>query len=196
INGIDVNGDEADGEITWNWAHDWGYYPAVDSDQYDFTSTVMHELLHSFGWLTYIEQPPNTTRVAWLYFDEHVTTQEQASPINAETFLWDGDYNPYLTGYGGGMYFSGPHAMAAFGGRPVPLWTPAEWGQSSSVMHLDDDVFSGPNHVMMDHAALGLGPDNITLSPVEVGILKDIGYTVVTAPWFAYPRYPSGPSEA
>lgn len=192
MNGIDVNGDEADGFITWNWANNWGYYPAVGSDDYDFTSTVMHELLHSFGWLSHIE-PSDTTTVAWSTFDQFVTTRDGVSPINAETYLWDADYDPYLTGYGGGMFFTGANAVAAYGGRPVPLWTPAVWSEGSSVMHLDDNVFSGPNHAMMDHAALGLGADNITLSPVELGILEDLGYTVVPNPWFAYPVYPAPP---
>ena len=71
--------------------------------------------------------------------------------------------------------------------RPVPLYSPAVWSGGSSISHLDDGVFSGPNHAMMDHAAAGMGPDDIVLSAVELGVLMDLGYTVVPAPWFAYP---------
>ena len=187
INGLDTNGEAADGDISWNWAYNWGYYPSVGDDQYDFTSTVMHELLHSFGWIAGIARPGGNDGDAWYTYAQFVTTKDGDSPINPETFAWNSDYDPYLTGYGGGMYFTGANALAAFGGRPVPLYTPAVWSGGSSISHLDDDTFAGPNHVMMDHAAASMGRDNIALSPVELGILKDLGYTVVPSPWFAYP---------
>ncbi|WP_395309176.1 Ig-like domain-containing protein [Mycobacterium sp. AMU20-3851] len=187
IDGVDANGDETDGEIDWNWAWDWGFYPSVGSDDYDFTSTVMHELLHSFGWTSGFRNPGNTEQTAWSIYASFVTTRQEDSPIDDETYHWDPTYDRYLTGFDGGMFFSGANAMAAYGGRPVPLYTPAVWEGGSSISHLDDNVFSGPNHVMMDHAAAGMGPDNIALSPVELGILMDLGYTVVPAPWFAYP---------
>jgi hypothetical protein len=193
INGVDANGEEADGEIDWNWAYDWGYYPEVGSDQYDFTSTAMHELLHSFGWLAGFSSPANTERDHWYTYSQFVTTKEGDSPINDETYLWNSDFDPYLTGYGGGMFFSGADAMAAYGGRPVPLWTPTEWSGGSSISHLDDDTFSGPNHLMMDSAAASMGRDNIALSAIELGVLMDLGYTVAPAPWFAYPPVATDP---
>lgn len=187
LSGVDTNGAQADGAIDWNWAYDWGFYPAVGGDQYDFTSTVMHELLHSFGFIAGFDYPGDTEDTAWYSYAQFVTTREQDSPINSATYLWNSEYDPYLVGYDGGMFFSGVNAMSAYGGRPVPLYTPTTWSGGSSISHLDDDVFSGPNHVMMDHAAAGMGPDNIALSPVELGILMDLGYTVAPAPWFAYP---------
>lgn len=194
LTGIDANGEAADGEIDWNWAYNWGFYPTVPADSYDFTSTVMHELLHSFGWNIKITNPIETNRTAWFLYDQLVTTRQGVSPINAETHLWDSAYDPYLTGFDGGMFFFGAHAMAAYGGRPVPLYTPTRWAEGSSIGHLDDNTFSGPNHMMMDHAALGMGPDNIALSPVELGVLMDLGFTVVTNPWFTYPQPPHRPS--
>lgn len=187
LNGVDANGATADGDINWNWAYDWGFYPSVGSDQYDFTSTAMHELLHSFGWLADFESPGDTENTNWYTYSQFVTTKDGDSPLDPQTYLWNSDYNPYLTGYGGGMFFSGANAMAAYGGRRVPLWTPTEWSSGSSISHLDDDTFSGPNHAMMDSSAAGMGRDNIALNPIELGILMDLGYTVVPAPWFTYP---------
>ena len=192
--GIDTNGAAADGEINWNWAYDWGLYPSVKPTEYDFTSTVMHELLHSFGWLNYISRPPDLRQDIWFTYDQFVTTKNGDSPINPDTFKWDPAYNDYLTGYDGGLYLTGENAVAGFGGRPVPLYTPEEWSDGSSVGHLRDDVFSGPNHAMMDHAAAGMGPDDITLNPAEVGVLMDLGYIVVANPWFAYPMLRKDPN--
>lgn len=192
--GVDTNGAAADGEINWNWAYDWGLYPSVKPTEYDFTSTVMHELLHSFGWLNYISRPPDLRQDIWFTYDQFVTTKNGDSPINRDTFKWDPAYNDYLTGYDGGLYLTGENAVAGFGGRPVPLYTPEEWSDGSSVGHLRDDVFSGPNHAMMDHAAAGMGPDDITLNPAEVGVLMDLGYIVVANPWFAYPMLPKDPN--
>ena len=36
-------------------------------------------------------------------------------------------------------------------------------------------------------SSIGFGPGKIVLSPVELGVLMDLGYTVVPSPWFAYP---------
>ncbi|MDY6999676.1 MAG: hypothetical protein SW019_24045, partial [Actinomycetota bacterium] len=130
----------------------------------------------------------------WFVYSRFVTTVDGDSPIDRETYQWNSDYDPYLVGYGGGMFFNGTHAKAAYGGRPVPLYTPAVWEGGSSISHLDDTTFAGANHAMMDAFSAGYGPDNITLSPVELGILMDIGYTVVPFPWFAYPPA-AGPPE-
>ena len=206
LTGVDANGAEADGDINWNWLGDgpqpnnWGFYPTVEYDQFDATATIMHELVHSFGWESVISVSPVprcelacTTNRNWSLYDKFVTTFDGNSPIDADTYLWNSAYDPYLVGYGGGMFFTGANAMAAYAGRPVPLWTPNNWMQGSSIAHLDDGVFSGSNHAMMDAVAttisssIGFGPGKIVLSPVELGVLMDLGYTVVPSPWFAYP---------
>ncbi|MCV7424853.1 hypothetical protein H7K45_30365 [Mycobacterium yunnanensis] len=63
-------------------------------------------------------------------------------------------------------------------GGLVPLYTPGPWQQGSSMSHLDDDTFIGADQQMMNaRTDSGLGVR--VLSPIELGILKDIGYTVV-----------------
>ena len=206
LTGVDANGEEADGDINWNWLGDgpkpnnWGFYPTVEYDQFDATATLMHELVHSFGWAPVISgatvprcELACTTNRNWSLYDKFVTTFDGDSPIDPDTYLWNSAYDPYLVGYGGGMFFTGANAMAAYAGRPVPLWTPNNWMQGSSTAHLDDGIFSGSNHAMMDAVAttisssIGFGPGKIVLSPVELGVLMDLGYTVVPSPWFAYP---------
>ena len=215
LTGVDANGEEADGRINWNWHYNWGFYPTVEYDQYDVTTVIMHELLHSFGFESAAVRGPSpggdlgdtdrevqgleklledagiklsalASNTNWSIYDKFTTTIDGNSPIDPGTYLWNSAYDPYLVGYGGGMFFTGANAMAAYAGRPVPLYTPNTWEPGSSILHLDDGIFSGPNRALMDHAQ-PKGPVDIVLKPVELGVLMDLGYTVVPSPWFAYP---------
>jgi hypothetical protein len=183
ITGEDANGPEADGEIDVNWDTDWALGDTVapddeDSDtegQYDFKATIMHELVHTLGFDTNVQgpgAPPVTNRPI---FDEFIVTADGAKPIN-DDYTWNTAYDANLTGGNGGLYFGGPNAVAADDGEPVPLLTDKEWSVSS-VTHLDTSTYTGDNKKMMnpgDDPGLGVR----VLSPIELGILEDIGYTV------------------
>ncbi len=82
------------------------------------------------------------------------------------------------TGPINGLLFNGPNAVTANGGQIVSLYSPTTWNDGSSGSHLDTDFFTGANFQMMNHAAsVSEGLDIRTLSAIEIGILKDIGYT-------------------
>ena len=50
----------------------------------------------------------------------------------------------------------------------------------SSMSHLNDDYYTGANEKLMNASSdTGLGVR--TLSPIEIGIMKDLGYTMVSA---------------
>ena len=87
-------------------------------------------------------------------------------------------YNPNLTGGNGGLYFNGENAVAAYGGL-VPLYTPSPWESGSSVSHLDGSAFTGSNRQLMNPST-GSGLGIRTLSPIELGMLEDMGYSVVS----------------
>lgn len=173
--GTDANGSAADGEITFNFGNPWAFGTSVGRNQYDFTSTAMHELLHTFGFLSYTEDPGGNTGRSWTTFDQFLVTADGSRVIN-NNYRWNSAYNINLTGGGGGLYFGGPNAVAVYGG-PVPLYTPWPWEWGSSVTHLDDDSFTGADAMLMN-AVTDTGPGVRVLSPVELAILKDLGYTV------------------
>ncbi|OBK78494.1 hypothetical protein A5651_02825 [Mycobacterium sp. 1274761.0] len=78
---------------------------------------------------------------------------------------------------GGGLYFNGTNVQKAYDNHAVPLYSPTKWEGGSSVSDLDDNVFTGANKKLMvsaDGKGLGLR----TLSPLEIAILKDLGYTM------------------
>ena len=176
LTGVDANGSKADGTITVNFGNPWAYGDSVTIDQYDFKSTMMHELLHAYGFLAYVDRAGYNTGTIWTIFDKFIATSSGAKVINSSTFKFLTSYNANLTGGGGGLFFVGPNAVKAYGG-PVPLYVPSPWEDGSSVSHLDDNSFTGAKMQMMN-AMTDTGLGIRTLSAVELGVLKDIGYTV------------------
>lgn len=176
LTGIDANGAEADGEIEWNFGTAWALGDTVGPGEFDFQSTAMHELLHSFGFLSYTEAPGDNERVAWATFDRFVVTRQRERPITRD-HEWDTDFDPYLIGHDGGLFFAGRHATEAYGGDLVPLYSPDPYEEGSSGSHLDDVTFAGANQMLMN-AMTDRGLGVRVLSPIEIGILRDLGYRV------------------
>jgi hypothetical protein len=175
LTGIDANGDDADGEIEWNFGTAWGLGDTVAPDEYDFVSTAMHELMHSFGFIENFSAPGQSTGTTWFAYAGFVVTRDRDRPIGPD-LRWDPDFDPYLDGHDGGLYFDGAHAVAAYGGL-VPLYMPNPWNSGSSTSHLDDTTFTGDDQKLMN-ARTGSGPGVRVLSPIEIGILRDLGYRV------------------
>lgn len=179
LTGTDANGDTADGAIVWNFAYNWGAGDVIGANQYDLESTAMHELVHAMGFLSYLGEPGDNNYTAWPVFSSLIVTSTRKRTINS-VGRWDTQYDPNLLGHNGGLYLGGTHAVDAYGG-PVPLYTPDPWEEGSSTNHLDDNVFTGPNAQLMN-AKAGKGPGIRTLSDIEVGILRDLGYFAVLLP--------------
>lgn len=180
LTGVDANGAAADGTIDWNFGQPWAYGSSVSYSQYDFTSTAMHELMHTLGFLSNVDEPGwNSQNENWLTFDKYMVTADGTAVIGSN-YRWNPSYNTNLTGGNGGLYFGGPTAVSIYGG-PVPLYTPNPWEPGSSVSHLDDDTFTGRNSQLMN-AISDTGNGIRVLSPIELAILQDIGYTVNSNP--------------
>ena len=178
LGGQDANGSQYDGSIDANFGQPWAFGNTVGSSQYDFVSTMMHEMLHAYGFLSYLDQAGYNTGRQWPVFDNAVSDQNGTLVING-SYRFNTAFNPNLTGGNGGLYFSGAHAVAAYGGL-VPLYTPNPWEAGSSLSHLDDNTFTGANAQLMN-AYADSGPGIRVLSPVEKGILQDLGYTLSPA---------------
>lgn len=179
LTGVDSNGSAADGTITWNFGYPWGLGNSVSSSQYDFESTAMHELLHTFGFISVVDSAGKNTGSNYTTFDSFITTSTGTSVWNGTTF--NTAYNTNLTGGNGGLYFGGTNAVAAYG-TGVPLFTPNPWESGSSISHLDDKTFNGSaGHAeQLMNAASDTGMGVRTLSAAEIGIMKDLGYTMVS----------------
>lgn len=177
VEGVDANGAAADGVINWNFAYPWALGAPVGPNDLDFRTVAVHELMHSFGFLSRIDPDGNDHRF-WSVFDGHVVAPDGTKVISSD-FTWNTAYDGNLNGHNGGLYFAGPSAVAAFGGL-VPLYTSDPWS-ASSVVHLDESVSTGGQVVLM-LPWLQYGPGVRVLSAVELAILKDLGYTVLLEP--------------
>lgn len=184
LTGADLNGSAADGQISWNFAYPWAYGAGVRNNQYDFIATAIHELLHTFGFLSGIGDPSTVSSDRnYTTYDSFITNSAGTKVIGSN-YVWNTAYTANLTGSNGGLYFSGPNAVAAYGGL-VPIYTPSTWSSGSSISHLSDTNPNADDQVMNPYAYYGVGAR--VLSPVEVGILKDLGYTVnPQAPLYAF----------
>lgn len=182
LTGIDSNGSDADGEINWNFAQNWATGDSVAYGQYDLESVALHELTHTLGFLSYVDAPGTNTGRSWTVFDSFLVNADGTKVIGND-YAWNAAYTANLTGGNGGLYFGGADAIAAYGNRRVPVYTPGAWTPGSSISHLNDRVF-GVNRTLMT-AQVGSGQGIRVLSPIELGILADLGYTVA-------PEQPSG----
>ncbi|MGY4709578.1 Ig-like domain-containing protein [Mycolicibacterium sp. CBM1] len=179
LTGVDANGSAPDGVISCNFGNIWAYGDSVHRGQYDFQSTAMHELLHTFGFLSFVDSPGNNTDLNWTTFDHYIVTSAGTNVIG-DNYRWNTAYNANLTGGNGGLYFGGPNAVAVYGGY-VPLYTPNPWDDGSSVSHMDDKTFTGANQQLMN-AVSASGKGVRKLSPIEIAIMKDLGYRMASDP--------------
>jgi hypothetical protein len=179
LTGVDSNGSAADGEINWNFAQNWATGNSVAYGQYDLESVAMHELTHTLGFLSYTDQPGSNTGTTWTVFDSFLVNADGTKVIGSD-YIWRNAYTPNLTGGNRGLYFGGTDAAAAFGGL-VPLYTPGSWESGSSISHLNDRTFTGANRTLMN-AQVFSDQGIRVLSPVELAILADLGYTIAPQP--------------
>ncbi|PRC50630.1 hypothetical protein C6A85_68400, partial [Mycobacterium sp. ITM-2017-0098] len=93
--------------------------------------------MHAFGFLSSLEGPEGESVGAnRTVFDRNIVTVRGTRPFFLADQLGVVERGPL--GEDGALYFGGRHAVEAYGGYLVPLFTPAEWSQGSSMSHLDD----------------------------------------------------------
>lgn len=175
-----------DGNVYVNFNNNWGYEGVVGAGQFDYESVMMHELMHAYGFLSDVREAGGNggANQPWSMFDKFLTNSSGTPAIDPTTYQWNTAFDPNLTGGNGGLYFYGTNEALAFNGQPVPLYTPAEFDESSSISHLNDTYFnnntdpSNPRYIQLMNAKdePGIKAPNY-LSSIEIGILKDIGYT-------------------
>lgn len=181
LTGEDLNGPDFDGRINWNWypsRSTWSIQQDQPAGTVDALSTAMHELMHTFGFTSVIGAPgQNAARRYWSPFAQFVGASDGERAITPD-FRWntDRDFDAIAGGEDGGLFFFGPHAVAAYG-APVPIFSSSPFISAS---HFADGFFVGANaNLMNTYQRVGDGVR--TLSVLDVAVLADLGYTVVGA---------------
>jgi len=189
INNNNVASENANGYINWNFAYDWGLGDTVGATQYDFKSTAIHELLHTFGFTSFVGiggtgldgMAPGTPDT-WATYDNFLTDSAGNRLISTSGVFDSAEVVALTAGTTNstGVLFSGAYAKAANNGASIPIYSPSIWSDGSSIAHLDDNSLVTSTSIMNANAH-NLGLDTRTLGALELGILKDIGYTNVSA---------------
>lgn len=193
IDGVDLNGSSLDGEIVVNWAVNWFTGPdPTDAapNQEDFFGTMFHEILHTFGFGTDITLAgedgygtPVGQAGVWTQYDRFLSDFFGSPIINPNSFAVDlNRWNLVKLGGGSpdrGLFFNGPNARAANNGQPVGLFSPKKFLEGSSWSHVDDEN-SQFDAALMRSAGLTNVTAPRTLTEVEKGIFRDLGYSFTT----------------
>jgi hypothetical protein len=182
--GVDLDGDRPDGAVTINFGQPWNFdlNNPTPADQYDFYTTIYHEFTHALGFNSSIKESgaPLFGAGSWDTFDSFITDKHGNKIIDPTTFAlnqsaWDtGKVGDWGGGGTEGLFFDGPHAVAANGNHFVTLYTPNEWNEGGSVSHLDPRM-AGMGETMMGPFS-DTGPRTHDYSAVEVSIMTDLGY--------------------
>jgi len=161
-------------DFGWNWNTGSGTPSPL---QVDLLSVMIHELTHGLGILSLSNewgQDPWIPGV-FTHWDKFLETGNGNDLWDDVTALFVGQ-SSWLTGQDDGVVFVGPNAVAAFG-EPAPIYAPWPWQEGSSMSHFDLGITGGA--VMEPSIASGVMKREYTL--VEVGALRDIGYTSAPA---------------
>ncbi|MFT5193749.1 MAG: hypothetical protein ACI9EW_002721 [Cellvibrionaceae bacterium] len=154
------------------------------SNQYDFTTTILHEIGHGLGFSGSMRLDTKTnTTIFWglsgypLTYDQFTENELNQSLINTVIFP---NNSAALTSQltGGNVFFDGPEASAANGGSPVKLYSPGTWRSGSSYSHLDE-IFNGTNEALMTYS-LSPGEVQHNPGPIIKGLLNDLGWNVTS----------------
>lgn len=190
LTGTDTNGATADGSVEVNWGKDWGLSAdptQIDVNDFDFSSTIYHELLHAIGFSSTLTEDGRDLRDndtsgggtgAWGYFDQFLVDVSSDPVVTAGFSLDAAVYDAGKVGGASpaaGLFFNGTNARNANGGLPVGLYTPTSFEEGSSVSHLDDENSALDGLVML--SATDSGPGARNLSTLERAILTDLGYS-------------------
>lgn len=189
IVGENLNEDDADIVIQVNSRARWyfGTDGRVPANRVDLVSVAMHELGHGLGFLSSADTVNMVEGelgfggipiIYDLFLTDGSTNSELATPANLIA-----SSRQLLAAFSNNqLFFDGPAATAANGGRRPRLYAPAEFNNGSSVSHLDENAFpSGSINALMS-PRLAWREAIHEPGPVALGIMRDMGWLVTSEP--------------
>ncbi len=175
--GVDPFATLPDARITFDFGYAWNSTTgAPAANEYDLMSVALHELSHAIGFLSFVNadgtglnEDPNGD--VYSVYDSFLELGDGTPLFGADgTFL--GSAADLVSN---NVFFGGANATAANGGNPVQVYAPANFAPGSSIAH------NGQAGTLM-YYAIGSGQERRSYSDVELGILQDIGWTIVPEP--------------
>ena len=155
----------------------WGYGTgAPGASNFSWQTVVLHEVVHSMGFYDGIAN--NTGALAnagYTIFDSF--TVRNTGNVQFTSYTTDAQRLTAITS--NDLYWDGANGKAANGGARVQLYTPATFEDGSTYSHID------PSQTSIGGALFPALPANTFFAgptAVELGIMKDIGWSVVAVP--------------
>lgn len=174
--GVDPAGGIEDGSAVFNFGRNWNSgLGAPASNQFDLFSVALHEFTHALGFLSLVS-PSGTSEISmgdpgvYSVFDSFLTLGPGGMSLFAAGGDFVGTMNDLISD---NVFFDGPNARAANGGNPVKVYAPTTFQEGSSISHIELT-----DAVMQFSIAPGVTQREFTAQ--ELGILADLGYSVIT----------------
>ncbi len=187
--GVDPYGSMPDIHVVVHFG--WPWYQGTgtpSSSQIDLKSVLLHEVTHGLG-ICSLTNANGTSAIfsgAYAKWDDLLETGNGKDLFggNPPAFL---GFASDLTGGDNGVRFKGANAMSVYGSKP-PIYAPSPWQGGSSIAHWNSGTTGNP--VM--EPSIGNGEVVRAYPPFEIGAMKDIGYSVVSAAVFGFAQTPTG----
>jgi hypothetical protein len=192
----DLNGPDVP-EIGASFSADYTWYYGIDGqvpvDQYDFVTTVLHEIGHGLGFLGSANWDDGTPAIVDGQIVNECNGSRGVGCLGSPPRAYDRfvEYGPKLVGGfdnpslalgnaltsgGTGLLFNGPGANGGTQYAAV-LYAPSSWKSGSSYSHLNDDTYDETTNALMTHA-LSKREAVHHPGPIALGILADQGWSV------------------
>ena len=179
----DQNGGDVEITASANTTVDWDFCTVgcvVDANQFDFVSTMVHEVLHGLGFFTSFD-PSRDDAALGTYTEPPAIMDEYIVRVSDGVKLIDLPNNSAqlmaaFTQGSGSIAFNGPNTVAINGNSTPFIYTPITYEQGSSMSHWDDAHPTSAGRMM--NAATDAGPSSRVVHAITLMALKDIGWSV------------------
>ena len=180
--GYDLDPTPPDMVISFVSGADWSFETSTPSPSgADFVSVALHEMAHGLGFVGHMYESYSvgfcgTGMYGYLYpcptsYDRFAVDEQGIALLS---YLRP-DPRELGTRLESDANFGGPNTIAANGGVPAKLYTPATWNQGSSFLHLDLDTFQvGENWLMTPVYSPGSAIRHP--GPLTLAIFQDLGW--------------------
>ena len=176
--GIDPTGAVPDATATFDFGYNWNSdLSAPTGGEFDLFTVALHEVSHSLGFSSLLNSD-GTSGISdgdpgvFSVYDSFLELGDGTSLFNAGAGDYTGSAADLISN---DVYFGGANAMAANGGSPVAVYSPGTFNDGSSIGHI-----TAAGAVM--NFSIASGVEKREYLAVELGILQDIGWSLVAVP--------------
>lgn len=172
-----ITGDGTHIGVRLDLDRDW-YYGADENPgatEIDFITIALHEIGHGLGFIERVQSDGSYPNDRPTIYDRFLVEGEAGGTLLTDMAT---DAERASTIRSDDLYWAGEAGVAGNGGERPHMYAPSNYVFGTSVAHLDHRTY--PGAVM--GALYTPGVATHTISDMELGILADIGWTVIPEP--------------